>query len=183
MGCELKEMYIKYNIKMKRPKLIIVDNNLTFTQRLIFLIQSENCAEIIGNASNGEELTSLLTNHHPDIVLIDVDIPELNGVDVVRKAKRMIPGLKIFAFTMFGDDEYIISLIKMGVIGFILKSSAIYELDKDIHSLLTVENYCINNQILNIIIKSSAIRVHAQTKIKKTSNLLNKNNYAFNRFE
>ena len=52
---------------------------------------------------------------------------------------------------MFGDDEYIIRLTKNGVKGFILKSSAIFELDKDIHSLLRIENYCINNQVINIL--------------------------------
>ena len=183
MDAQKEKFCIILILYMKKPKLILVDNNLTFRQRLTFLINVENSAEIIGKASTGDDFIELLTNYHPDLILMDIDIPQLDGIEVVKKAFKMLPELKIFALTMFGDDEYIISLIKMGVIGFILKSSAIYELDKDIHSLLTVENYCINNQILNIIIKSSAIRVHAQTKIKKTSNLLNKNNYAFNRFE
>jgi DNA-binding NarL/FixJ family response regulator len=136
---------------MKSPKLIIVDNNLTFRKRLIFLINVENSAEIIGEASNEDDFLNLLANHHPDIVLIDVDMPELNGINVIQKALNILPGLIIFAFTMFGDDEYIIRLTKNGVRGFILKSSAIFELDKDIHSLLRVKNYCINNQVINIL--------------------------------
>lgn len=136
---------------MKRPKLIIVDNNPIFRQRLHFLIKMENVAEVVGKVSTGEEFLALLANVHPDLVLLDVDMPHLNGVDIVYKALKILPGLKIFAFTMFGEDDYIINLIKSGVQGFILKSSAIYEVDKDIHSLLTLENYYVNNQILNII--------------------------------
>jgi len=85
-----------------------------------------------------------------------VDIPHLKGIQVVRKAMKLFPGLKIFAFTQFEDDNYIIHLLKAGVKGFILKSSAIYELDKDIHSLLTDVKYRINNHVINLIKKSNA---------------------------
>ena len=141
---------------MKRLKLIIMDNNLKFRQRLVFLINVEQSIEVIGSVSTGEELIEFLASHQPDVLLIDVDIPQLKGIHVVRKAMKLFPVLKIFAFTMFREDNYIINLIKAGVKGFILKSSAIYELDKDIHSLLTVENYCINNQVLNILNNSKA---------------------------
>ena len=99
---------------MKRPKLIIVDNNLTFRKRLIFLINVENSAEIIGEASNEDDFLKLLPNHHPDILLIDVDMPELDGIDVIQKALNILPDLMIFAFTLFGDDDYIIRLTKTG---------------------------------------------------------------------
>ena len=152
---------------MKKPKLILVDNNLTFRQRLTFLINIENSAEIIGKASNGDDFIELLTNHHPDLILMDIDILQLDGIDVVKKALKMLPGLKIFAFTMFGDDEYIISLIKIGVNGFLLKSSVMLELEKDIHSYLTVENYCMNNQVINIINKSSVNKLQIPTENKR----------------
>lgn len=154
---------------MKSPKVILVDNNLSFRQRLIFLINVENCAEIIGKASNGEEFVELLTNHHPDLILMDVDLPQLNGIEVIRKAMKMLPDLKIFAFTEFGDDEYIISLIKNGVKGFILKSSAIFDVDKDIHSYLTQEHYCMNNQVINIINKASVNKLQMPNINKRIS--------------
>ncbi|MDD4968300.1 MAG: response regulator transcription factor [Paludibacter sp.] len=141
---------------MKRPKLIVVENNVTFRKRLIFLINVEKSIEIIGEASTGVEFLKLLENDHPDLILIDLDIPHLNGIGIVRKALKKLPCLKIFAFTLFEDDELIIKLIKAGVKGFIFKSSAIYELDKDIHSFMTVEDYCLNNQVINIL-KSVAI--------------------------
>ena len=170
---------------MKRPKLIIVDNNLTFRKRLIFLINVENSAEIIGEASNEDDFFKLLANRHPDILLIDVDMPDLNGIDVIQKALNMFPGLAIFAFTMFGDDEYIIRLTKTGVRGFILKSSAIFELDKDIHSLLQVENYCVNNQVINILNNTNINGLYKCKEHKKASitvkKLTTRKNYANNK--
>jgi|GEM_PF-1485102 len=172
---------------MIKPKLILVDNNLTFSQRLIFLINVENSAEIIGKATNGEEFIQLLTKHKPDLILMDIDIPKLNGIEVVRKALKMLPGLKIIAFTMFGDDEYIISLIKVGVQGFLLKSQATIEIEKDIHAYLTIENYCMNNQVINIINKSSVNKLQYpndnRRATEKAKNLYTKFNQAVEQFE
>jgi DNA-binding NarL/FixJ family response regulator len=169
---------------MKRKKLIILDNNLTFRQRLIFLINVEKSVEIIGEASTGEEFLQLLTNHQPDLILMDVDIPHLKGIEVVRKAMKLFPGLKIFAFTMFGDDTYIINLIKSGVKGFILKSSAVYELDKAIHSLLTDENYSVDNQIINVLKKLNENKLLISKNHKRISSSENKyfhkNHYSTN---
>jgi len=145
---------------MKRPKLIIVENNKTFRKRLIFLINVEKSIELIGEASTGEEFLKLLENNHPDLILMDLDIPHLKGTGIVRKALKKLPGLKIFTFTLFEDDELIIKLKKAGVKGFIFKSSAIYELDKDIHSLLTVEDYCINNQVISTLKSVSINKLH-----------------------
>jgi len=167
MDAQKEKFCIILILYMKKPKLILVDNNLTFRQRLTFLINVENSAEIIGKASTGDDFIELLTNYHPDLILMDIDIPQLDGIEVVKKAFKMLPELKIFALTMFGDDEYIISLIKVGVNGFILKSSAISELEKDIHSYLTVENYCMNNLIINIINKSSVNKLQIATENKR----------------
>jgi len=167
MGSQQEKLYATVISNMKKPKLILVDNNLTFRQRLTFLINIENSAEIIGKATNGDDFIELLTNHYPDLILMDIDIPQLNGIEVVKKALKMLPGLKIFAFTMFGDDEYIISLIKIGVNGFMLKSCAISELEKDIHSYLTVENFCMNNQVINIINKLSVDKLQISTGNKR----------------
>ena len=167
MGGQQEKLYETVKSNMKKPKLILIDNNLIFRQRLTFLINIENSAEIIGKASNGDDFIELLTNHHPDLILMDIDIPHLDGIGVVKKALKMLPGLKIFAFTMFWDDDYIINLIKIGVNGFVLKSSAITELEKDIHSYLTVENFCMNNQIINIINKLSVDKLQISTENKR----------------
>lgn len=161
---------------MKKPKLVIVDNNLSFRKRLIFLINVEKTVTVVGESSYGEELSNILTIHRPDILLIDVDIPELNGIKVIREALNVLPDLKVYAFTLFEDDEYIIGLTKTGVKGFILKSSAIFELDKDIHSLLSDKNYIVNNQVVNILNRTVNNRLHNTKEHIKNSRRVKKIN-------
>jgi DNA-binding NarL/FixJ family response regulator len=161
---------------MKTPKLVIVDNNLNFRKRLISLINIEKSARIVGESTHGKKLLRLLTIQQPDVLLIDVDIPELKGIQVIREALNVLPDLKIYAFTLFGDDEYIIGLTKTGVKGFILKSSAIFELDKDIHSLLRDENYSLNNQVIKILNSTMNDRLYNPKGHKRSSRRINKLN-------
>jgi len=160
---------------MKKPKIIIADNNITFRQSLIFLINAEGCAEVIGKASTGFEIVELLAHLSPDLILMDIDIPQLNGIEIIENALTNQPDLKIIAFTMFNDDAYISRLIQLGVKGFILKSSAVRELENDIHYLLSDVNHRVNNQLINVINKMNpnrlneqpiTARIHTQTPIR-----------------
>src|ERR1035437_3376635 len=107
---------------MRKPKIIIVDDNQTFRQSLILLITIENVANVIGKASNGVEFLELLTTHKPDLVLMDIDMPEMNGIDASQKALEMMPDLKIIVFSMYGNEEYYTKMRQLGVKGYILKS-------------------------------------------------------------
>lgn len=138
---------------MKKPELIIVDDHLIFRQGLKSLITSENIASVIGEASNGKEFLQLLSNLRPDLVLMDIDMPHMNGMEATQKALELIPDLKIIAFTMFGDEDYYYKMIDLGVKGFILKSSGINELEKAIKEVLMGESY-FSNEVLRKIISN-----------------------------
>jgi DNA-binding NarL/FixJ family response regulator len=133
------------------PDIIIVDDHLIFRQGLKSLIASENIANVIGEASNGLEFIKLLTYLKPDIVLMDIDMPYMNGMEATQKALELYPDLKIIAFTMFSDEEYYYKMIDMGVKGFILKSSGINELEKAIEDILLGESYFSNELLRKII--------------------------------
>ena len=70
------------------------------------MITGENIATISGEASNGVEFLKLLAGNKPDLVLMDIDMPQMNGMIATQKAIELIPDLKIIALTMFGDEEY-----------------------------------------------------------------------------
>jgi len=135
------------------PDIIIVDDHLIFRQGLKSLITFENIATVIGEASNGKEFIELLSHLKPDLVLMDIDMPHMNGMEATRKALELIPDLKIIAFTMFGDEEYYYKMIDLGVKGFILKSSGINELEKAISEVMQGESY-FSNELLRKIIKN-----------------------------
>ena len=135
----------------KVPTIIIVDDHLIFRQGLKSLITIEQIATVIGEASNGIEFLELLSQHKPDLVLMDIDMPLMNGIEATCKALELMPDLKIIAFTMFGDEEYYYKMIDIGVKGFILKSSGISELEKAIHEVMLGESYFSNELLRKII--------------------------------
>jgi len=133
---------------MKKPDIIIVDDHQIFRQGVKSIVTSENIANVIGEANNGEEFLKLLTYLNPDLVLLDIDMPEMNGLEASKKALKLYPDLKIIAFTMFGDEEYFIGMIKLGAVGYILKSSDISELEKAIQVTMNGEKYFSNHHFI-----------------------------------
>ena len=123
------------------PNIIIVDDHLIFREGLVSIITVENIANVVGEASDGIELLGLLTTIKPDVVLMDIDMPRMNGIQATQKVLKLYPNLKIIAFTMFGEDEYYYKMIEMGVKGFILKSASISQLEKAIHEVMMGKTY------------------------------------------
>jgi len=134
-----------------KPKIIIVDDHLIFRQGLTSIITSENIATVVGEASNGIEFIELISKMKPDIVLMDIDMPHMNGLDATEKAIKLIPELKIIVFSMFSDEEYYHKMIERGVKGFILKTSGINELESAIHEVMKGESYFSNELLRKII--------------------------------
>ncbi len=139
-------MLIQQNFK---PNMILVDDHLIFRQGLKDLITIENIASVIGEASNGDEFLKLLPNQKPDLVLMDIDMPLMNGLEATRKALALIPDLKIMALTMFGDNEYNDKIRELGAKGFVSKTVDIEELELAIETVLSGENYFQNSDSVN----------------------------------
>jgi DNA-binding NarL/FixJ family response regulator len=128
----------------EKPSIILVDDHLIFRQGLKLLINIENLGEVIGEASDGKEFIELLNAPAPDLVIMDIDMPTMNGIEATQKALQMMPHLKIIVFSMFGDEEYFNRMIEIGVKGFILKSSGITEVEKAIVDVMAGKNYFSN---------------------------------------
>jgi len=135
----------------QKPNIIIVDDHLIFRQGLKSIITLENIANVIGEASNGLELLKLLSELKPDLVLMDIDMPHMNGLDATEKAMELMPDLKIIAFSMFSDEEYYYKMIDRGVKGFILKTSGIKELENAIQNVMLGDSYFSNELLRKII--------------------------------
>jgi len=135
----------------KKPNIIIVDDHLIFRQGLKSIITLENIANVIGEAANGIEFIELLSGLKPDLVLMDIDMPRMNGLDATQKALEIMPELKIIAFSMFSDEEYYYKMIDRGVKGFILKTSGINELETAIKNVMDGDTYFSNELLRKII--------------------------------
>lgn len=151
----------------KIPTMIIVDDHLIFKQGLKAMIIAEDIATVIGEASNGQEFLEILKDCRPDLVLMDIDMPQMNGMEATKKAIELIPDIKIIALTMFSDEDYYYKMIDMGVKGFILKSTGINELEKAVHDVMLGESYFSNELLRNIIKNFSRKPVSKQAETNK----------------
>jgi DNA-binding NarL/FixJ family response regulator len=131
---------MRTDIKVK-PDIIIVDDHKIFRQGLKAIINFEDIGTIIGEASNGEEFIDQLRSLKPDLVLMDIDMPQMDGFEATEKALKIMPGLKIIAFTVFSEIEFYYKMVDIGAKGFILKSSGVNELEKAIEIVMKGENY------------------------------------------
>ena len=135
----------------KKPDILIVDDHLIFRQGLISILSSQNIANVIGEASNGIEFIQLLTYLTPDLVLMDIDMPHMDGFEATEIAIKKFPDLKIIAFSMFSDEEYYYKMLDRGVKGFILKTCGINELESAIQNVMMGDSYFSNELLRKII--------------------------------
>jgi DNA-binding NarL/FixJ family response regulator len=138
---------------MSRPKIkiIIVDDHKLFRNGLKFILNDIEGVEVIGEASNGKEFLELLEYLNPDIVIMDISMPEMNGIEACQRALAKDKNIKILVLSMFGDDAYYNSMIEIGVKGFILKDTDNHELKTAIFSIADGNSYFSQELLLKLI--------------------------------
>jgi len=155
----------------KKYKIAIVDDHDILRDGLKFTLSQINFAEIIGEARNGIEFLELMKTISPDVVLMDIAMPEMDGIEATKEILKTMPDLKIIALTMFDNEEYYFKMVTAGAVGFVLKKSSIDELEKAIITVADGDNYFSNELLRKIIfnIGSSKIKnIISDTKIKIT---------------
>ncbi len=137
---------------MHKYKIIIVDDHEMFRDGIKFLLSGYEVFEVIGEASNGKEFLEILQRELPDIVLMDIDMPVMNGIDATKECLAMYPKQKIIVLSMFGDESYYYQMIQAGVKGFILKKSGSNELVNAINTVLEGKEYFSTELLKNVIL-------------------------------
>jgi DNA-binding NarL/FixJ family response regulator len=109
-------------------QILLVDDHEIVREGVKLLVNSQTDMKVVGEAANGEIAIKKTGDLHPDIVLMDVSMPELNGMKATRRIRRLYPNVKILTLTRHTDDGYLQQLIQAGANGYILKQSAPNEL-------------------------------------------------------
>jgi len=109
-------------------KIIIADDHRMFRESLTKILVIENVAEVIAEASNGLELLDLMDKLQPEIILMDISMPGMDGIEATKKAIQKQPDVKVLTLSSFGDEKYCFSMIEAGAKGFVLKTAGITEL-------------------------------------------------------
>jgi DNA-binding NarL/FixJ family response regulator len=113
---------------MKTVKVLIADDDERFRWRIGQFLATEPCVEIIGEAASGQEAVSRARELRPDIVLMDVRMPGMNGVSATRCLKEEMPDLKVIVLSVYDLDEYRDAALASGASAYVVKKSMIEEL-------------------------------------------------------
>ncbi len=120
---------------MEKIRIIIADDHQLFRNGLKILLNAFPEFEVVGEVSNGEEFLRILKTTKADIALMDISMPEMDGIEATRKGLKLCPEIDIIALSMYGEEEYYYKMVDAGAKGFLVKDSDISEV-KD--AILTV---------------------------------------------
>jgi DNA-binding NarL/FixJ family response regulator len=122
-----------------RPRVLLADDHRLVLEGLSKLLQNE--VDLVGTASSGAEVIEKVETLRPDVVLLDISMPGMNGFDVARELREKAPHAKLVALTMHRSPAYLRESLKIGMSGFVLKQSAVSELATAVHTVMKDERY------------------------------------------
>lgn len=119
----------------KLISVFLCDDHTLFRQGMKKLLNLEKNIKVLGEASNGQEMLEVLKKISPDVILMDINMPQMDGVSATYKIKKKYPHINIIILTVFEDEPHIFQAIKAGAIGYLLKDVSIEEVVEAIHKV------------------------------------------------
>jgi NarL family two-component system response regulator LiaR len=116
-------------------KVLVAEDHLITRQGICRLLEDENNLEVIGEAGNGEEAVQMVGELEPDVVIMDVAMPKLNGIEATRQIKLIRPATAVLILSAYDDDEYVFGLVEAGAAGYLLKTASGEELSRAIKAV------------------------------------------------
>ncbi len=122
-------------------KILMVDDHKIVREGLCALVNNEPDMEVIGEAQDGVEAIRLTCELKPDVIIMDVNMPGMDGIDTTRRIASVVPDTKIIALTMYPKKNFVTEMLSAGASGYILKDDAFTELTKAIKTVMAGETY------------------------------------------
>ena len=123
------------------PRVLLADDHAVLRSGLRLLLTSQNEYDVVGEASSGTETLSLAEQLQPDLILLDLSMPSLGGLDALPMLRKLVPSARILILTMHDDPQYLRQALKHGASGYVLKKAADAELLSAMHAVLRGEVY------------------------------------------
>lgn len=137
-------------------KVLIADDQELIRQSLQIVLESRTELEVVGTAANGQEVIRCVRKNMPDVILMDVRMPKMDGVQCTKIIKENYPNIKIIILTTFDDDEYVYNALKFGASGYLLKGVSMDEL---VNAIVTVHK---GRAMINPDIATKVLRLFSQ---------------------
>ncbi|MBN2462351.1 MAG: response regulator transcription factor [Dehalococcoidia bacterium] len=155
---------------MKKIKILIADDHAFVRESTRRILEQESDLEVIGEAGDGEEAIRLATSFKPDVAIIDIAMPKLDGIEATRQIKTLCPAITVLILSAYDDDQFVFSLLEAGAAGYLLKSvrgQEIVDAVRAVYSGESVLHPAVARKVLNRFARPSA-----EVDTKKSSELL-----------
>ena len=120
---------------MEKIKVLVADDHPTFREGLIRVMSGHDDIDVVGEAANGEEAVNLAIQLRPDVVIMDVAMPKLNGIEATKSIREACPDIAVLILSAYGYDPYVLGALESGASGYMLKESRALELVRAVRSL------------------------------------------------
>lgn len=133
-------------------KIILVDDELLFRKGISFLLEREKNLEVIFEASNGDELISFLqlNSNHPDIIIMDLKMPVINGVEATKIIRKEFPEIKIIALTSYDSKSFVANMIDVGAVSYLIKNATPQDLLTTINEV-ALKGFYYTDSVIKVI--------------------------------
>lgn len=120
---------------MKKIKVLLVEDHILVREGTRELLSREDDLQVVAEAGDGEEAVQLAAEHRPDVVIMDISMPKLNGLEATKQIKAVHPAAAVLVLTAYDDDQYIIAFLEAGAVGYVLKDVSANDLIKTIRAV------------------------------------------------
>jgi NarL family two-component system response regulator LiaR len=125
---------------MDKIRILLADDHVVVREGTRELLEREEDLEVVAEAGDGEEAVRLATNQCPDVVLMDIAMPKLDGIEATKRIKAINPAIAVLVLTAYDDDQYVFALLEAGAAGYLLKDVQTNELIRAIHAVYAGES-------------------------------------------
>jgi len=132
--------------------ILLADDHRMIRDGLRALLESEDDLEVVGEAENGRDAVRLVRNLAPDVVVMDISMPDLNGVEATRQVCRRCPDTRVIALSVHADRRFVTEMLKAGASGYLLKDCAFEELVRGIRTVVEGHTY-LSPRIANAVVE------------------------------
>jgi DNA-binding NarL/FixJ family response regulator len=134
-----------------KVRVVLADDHRILREGLRSIIERDLRMEVVGHAENGRDAVALVRTLNPDIVIMDIHMPELNGTEATRIIAREFPHVKVIALSMHSDRGIILEILRAGASGYLLKDCATDELERAIRTVMAHKTY-VSPDVTGIVI-------------------------------
>lgn len=147
-------------------RVMLADDHILMREGIRQLLECDSTIEIVGEVSNGEQCIQMIRKVKPQVLLLDINMPVKNGIEVLKEIRQNKWNVKVLILTVHNEIEYLLKALDIGVDGYILKESEFSELQKAIHAVFSGESY-IQPSLIPILNNRMVLRDKDKDKIEE----------------